>query len=429
MGNSLILKPLLCLKGILRCRGLVAAAALVLATGCGDDSESGPAAAEGDSIKLGLLTTLSGGLEREGSSWRAAVEMAVAEINAAGGVLGQEVELLIADTGTDPERAEAAAAGLRDRGVVAFIGPIISSSTLRVAAQVAVPASLPLISPASTAGEISGLADADLVWRTAVSDVFKGKIVARYAHDTGSRRAAVLFLDNSFGRGLADEFSVAFTELGGQVVSRVSFPELSGAQIEEFDYRPNVDEAMREEPDLLYVISLTEDGVKIVIAADANVSAEYQPRLVSEMSPDESLLSVIGVFEGLLGIEQKAFDSPGRTAFVENYRRLYDSEPAQFAGATYDAVYLWALAAQQAGVTAGEGVVAQLQAVSSGGTVVHAGQFGEALRLLASGADIDYEGASGSIDFDAKGDVASGTFRVWQVENGAYIDVGNIRFP
>ena len=419
MAQSSIWKRLYCLS-------LLLAALLAACGGGGSDSPSAP---EEETVKLGLLTTLTGALSREGPSWRATAEMALTEINAAGGVLGRRVELVVGDTGTDPEQAVAAAARLRDEGVAAFIGPIISSATLRVAAEVAVPAGLPLVSPASTAPEISGLEDDGLVWRTAVSDAFKGEIVARYAYRTGSRRAGIIHLDSDFGRGLASRFTAAFTALGGEVVNTVPFPELSGDEIETFDYRPAIDDVMLGEPDLIYIISFTEDGVKISIAADGKVSDAYRPRFASEISPSESLLSVIGIYEGLFGLQQEAPDTPNNTAFFEAYRARYDSDPEIFAEAVYGGIYLWALAAQQAGSVAGPQVAAQLQAVSSGGEKINVGEFAAGLEALGQGLDIDYEGATGSIDFDANGDVSSGTFNVWQILDGAFADIETITFP
>ena len=404
--------------------------ALVLLSSCSGDSspaKSNPAAQ--NSIKIGMLTTLTGGLSREGQSFRAAAEMAMAEINEAGGVLNRPIELVIGDTGTDPDQAVTAAQRLSDEGVIGFVGPIISSASLSVTSQVAQPQNLPVISPSATSPELSSLDDGGLLWRTAVSDAFKGKVVARYAYESGNRTAALLFIENSFGRGLASEFTTSFTELGGTVLNQVGVPELSADQIATYDFRPEVEQVMADQPDLVYVITFTEEGIKIAIAADGLITDTYTPRFISEISPNDSVLSLIGNYEWVYGVEQQAQSSANRTAFIENYQDRYDSDPVQFADATYDALYLMALAIEQAGSTAAADITANLQAISKEGTAVNVGEFGKARSLIADGGDIDYEGASGSIDFDSRGDVSSGTFRVWQISNGSFVDVETITVP
>ncbi|MFT5090438.1 MAG: branched-chain amino acid transport system substrate-binding protein, partial [Planctomycetota bacterium] len=220
---------------------------------CGSDDKSTNTADNGaEPIKIGLLTTLTGALARQGQTYRATTEMARDEINEAGGVLGRPIELVIADTQTDPTAAVVAAQRLVDQGVVAIAGPVISSSTLEVAASVAIPQQVPIIANAATSPAISSIDDGGMVWRTALSDAFKGSIVARFAFEQGRRRAAVLHVDNSFGHGMAGEFSAAFTALGGEVIVRTYYPELSADEIRDFDYRPIVEEVLSDKPDLLY---------------------------------------------------------------------------------------------------------------------------------------------------------------------------------
>ena len=397
---------------------------LPLALGaCGDDGK-GPAAAGGDAIKIGLLTTLTGALGRQGPTHRAAADMAVREINAAGGVLGRELEVVVADSETDPGQGL-----LLDGGVAAIVGPIISSATLRVAEEVAIPRGALILSPASTSPEISGLDDDGLVWRTAASDVLKAQVAAGLAFDLGARRAGVVFVDNSFGRGLADEFARLFVELGGAVPNRVPYPELTGNEIEAYDYRLHVAQVMEGEPDLIYFITFVEDGAKIAIAADARVSDAYSPIFLAEIPPAAGALSEAGIYEGLYGVEQASPASANHRLFLERYRELFSSEPDLFADAVYDAVYLLALAMERAGGTGSREIAARLAEVSAGGAPVNVGEAAKGLDLARRGEDIDYEGASGSIEFDGRGDVASATYRIWKVENGTIIDLETVLLP
>ncbi|MBT3343062.1 MAG: ABC transporter substrate-binding protein [Gemmatimonadetes bacterium] len=401
---------------------------LSLAACGGDSSSSGPETAQ-TPIRIGQLTTLTGALDRLGGPWRATAEMAVAEINAAGGVLGRTLELVVADTETDPGAAVLGAQSLVAQGVVAIVGPQISSATVRVANEVTIASDTPIISPSATAADITTLEDRGLVWRTAASDLLKGKIVATYAYELGLRTAGIIFVDNEFGRGMLQEFVNSFEALGGQVLNRVNYPELDGDAIELYDYRPHAEAVMAEEPDLVYIIAFGADGVKIMINADTIVSDTYRPQFMTELAPSADLLPLVAVYEGLLGLEQRSPVSANRDLFVDNYKARYGQDPEQFSDGIYDAVYLLALAIEQGGSTDADVIVSQLRDVSLSGAAVNVADFARAKTLIDNDLDIDYEGASGSIDFDAHGDVTSGTFRVWQVQNAAFADVITITFP
>ena len=402
---------------------------LLIACGSEPNDPAGPGGNNGDAIEIGLLTTLSGPLSNLGPSHRQAVQMAVEEINASGGVLGRPLAIAIADTETDPDRAVLGARELSARDIVAIIGPTISSSTTRVAAEVTVPAGMLMITPSATAAAITYLEDDNLVWRTAGSDLFKGGIAARYAYASGSRRVGLLFIDNSFGEGLATEFTNQFEQLGGTMINSIPYPELTGTEAEAYDYRLHVESALADKPDLIYLITFSEDGIKIAIAADSYISADYKPRVLAELPPPEEQLQSVGIYQDMIGLEPQSPTSPDHTAFLENYQARYQATPELFAEAAYDALYLLALAMEQAQSTASVDITAHLQSVSLVGTKVGVGEFSRAAELIAQGQDIDYDGASGAIDFDANGDITSGTFRVWKVEGDRFVDIDLITFP
>jgi branched-chain amino acid transport system substrate-binding protein len=401
----------------------------LLVFGCGDDSASTAPASDVQAIRVGQLTTLSGALARNGESWLATAKMAVAEINAAGGVLGRPFELVVADTETDPDAAVAGARTLVAEGVVAIVGPQISSSTLRVAQEITIPANIPIISPSATSAEITGLEDRELVWRTAASDLLKGRIVAEYAYDADYRRAGIMFVDNSFGRGLMEEFVATFEALGGEVVNRVNYPELDGDAIETYDYRPHAVAAMADEPDLVYLIAFGNDGVKVMINAESIVSETYRPKFITEMAPTTDLLPLVAIYEGLQGLEQRSPTTANRALFAANYTDRFGDVPGQYADGVYDAIYLLALAMQEGGQADAATIRDHMREVSRSGAAVNVDDFTRASSLIDENIDIDYEGASGSIDFDENGDVTSGTFRVWEVQNASFVDVSTITFP
>ena len=396
----------------------------------GGDSDNNPAnGGDEPTIRIGLLTSLTGALERLGPSHRAAAEMATREINAAGGILGRQIELVIADSETDPVASGQNAQTLIAKGVAAIVGPGISSATLKVANEITIPQEILLVSHGATSAAITSLDDNDLVWRTAASDNIKAKIAAGVAFDLGAQKVGVIFIDNSFGRGLAEEFATQYAALGGEVVNNIAYPELTGDEISSYDYRIHVDLVMDGEPDLIYMITFADDGSKIAIAADARVSDAYRPLFLAELPPSTGSLAEIGIYDGLYGVEQESPDSPNHAQFAREFRAQFDSDPDLFADSIYDALYLIALAIEQAGSAESPAIAAELRAISAGGTQINVGEIARGLELIRQNADIDYEGASGSINFDANGDVASATYRVWKVENGAFVNLETITFP
>ena len=359
--------------------------------------------------------------------------MAIADINDLGGVLGRPLELLIADTETVPAIAVSGARRLVDEGVVVVIGAGASSSTIAAAEQVLIPNGVLLISPSSTSPAIADLDDDDLVWRTVASDVFQGRLAAAWAYDSGHRTTGILYVDNAYGLGLSAAFTREFESLGGRVTAAIGYAELSSDEIVAFDYTRPVNGALEGNPDLIYLITYDQDGAKISVAAASHLSSDYRPAFLgcdgntSQAFVDNAAPDVIDGMVGTLPIAPE--DNTDYLAFVDQYTRLYGIEPESFSESTYDAVYLAALAMVAAESSEPQEIARELRAVSADGTPVTAQQFGLARDLLADNQDIDYRGAAGSLDFDEFGDILSGTYRIWRIENGSFTTIQTKTFP
>lgn len=412
------------------CIGL---AMLIAACGGNSDKETtaGPTQTE-TAIKIGLLFPMSGPWVK-GPAWRNAAEMAAAEINAAGGVLGRPIELIVADTQTVPEVAVTAAQRLVDEQVAAIVGAAASSSTILAANNVTIPNKTLLISPASTSPAIAALDDQNLVWRTVASDQFQGRLAAQWAYEEGARTAGVLYVDNAYGEGLFAAFAAEFERLGGSVKNPVNYPELSSDGIDGFSYESRVDSVFSGSPDLIYLITYDQDGAKITVTASSYITDSYRPIFLgcdgnqSQAFADNADPSIV---EGMVGTLPVAPAADGNyRAFSERYRELYGVKPESFSESTYDAIYLLALAAAQAESVDSQAMAAQLQAISAVGTLVSARDYSAALALIAAGEDIDYVGASGAVDFDANGDVLNGAYGIWRVENGEFVTLKTVAFP
>ncbi|MEO6867478.1 MAG: ABC transporter substrate-binding protein, partial [Gaiellales bacterium] len=202
--------------------GTISAAALI-AAGCGGDSDKGDdKKADFDgSIKVGAIVPLTGDLQQFGGAGAAALELATKVANDGlkeAGYSGK-VELIVEDGKTEEAAGRSAAEKLVNEDVSCIIGEWASSSTLAVAQSVTIDEGVPLISPASTAGDLTTLDDDGLVFRTVPSDNLQARVLAEaMAEEIGEGgTVTVAARNNAYGAGLAAAFEEAGKELGLEV--------------------------------------------------------------------------------------------------------------------------------------------------------------------------------------------------------------------
>jgi branched-chain amino acid transport system substrate-binding protein len=383
--------------------GLVAVSGLLLA---------GSAHAD---IRVGAPLALSGSVASQAQDMRMGAELAMAQVNQQGGVLGDTYRLQFADTACDPDKGVDAVRQLIQAGAVAMVGPVCSGVTLRVARSVTIPAGVVLLSVASASSLITGLDDQDLVFRTAPSDALKGTSLARVAHEMGVRSVAVSHASDAYNTGVAQVFADAFKALGGSVTVKQSH------EPRQADYQREARAVAAGAGDVaLFAYSgsggvqylrdvLDQPGVRHVLGTDGLMSKE----LPSALSPEQ--------------LARMTFVLAAADTEREGYKRWL----AMAAGAkvkadgpyvahAYDAAFMVALAIEAAGVADKTKVSAGLRAISGPkGTVIYPGEFAKAKTLLRQGVRINYEGASGPVDFDAAGDIV-GRVSVNRYSNGAW---------
>src|SRR5690606_8404318 len=171
-------------------------------------------------VKVGALMGFTGPIESLTVGIIRGAEIAVEEINAAGGVAGGNmVELVNADTTcVDASAASASADRLVNaEKVAAIVGALCSGATIAAANSAAIPNNVVMISPASTSPAVTSLDDNDLVFRTAPSDARQGEVLADVLRERGVERVAVTYVNNDYGKGFNDAFSAAFAAVGGTV--------------------------------------------------------------------------------------------------------------------------------------------------------------------------------------------------------------------
>ncbi|MFO7650359.1 MAG: ABC transporter substrate-binding protein [bacterium] len=221
---------------------MLAAAAALVALSCGG----------GEGIRIGLMAPLTGNVKTFGESTRNGAMLAFDEVNAAGGVNGKKLVIIVTDDKNDPTEASNAGSKLIDMDrVVAILGSVTSkcSAPLSDKAQAA---SIPMITPTSTAPKITVGEDGkrkDFVFRACFIDPFQGAVAARFARDSLKAATAAVLFDNGndYSRGLAEFFRNEFVRLGGRVVGYEVYGELDQ------DYSPGLTKVKRGDPDVLFL--------------------------------------------------------------------------------------------------------------------------------------------------------------------------------
>lgn len=368
-------------------------------------------------MKIGAILSLSGALEDYGAATRNALELAVSQINAAGGVQGQPLVLSIADDHSDPQGGLDAAHKLSGTEKVnAFLGPMSSAAFQAVAGSVAVPGGFPIVSPSATAASIDALDGNGLVFRLAPSDVFQGAALAQVARDKSYRAVGIVYPDSDYGKGLADSFGKAFAKLGGKVTAAVPFDSKQAGS------KGEVKAAAGGRAEALLVIGYPVNGA--ILLKQALDGGLFNKFLLSDGLKDPSLIEAVGgqFLDGVSGATAApAADAEGAAAFQKIYTAKYgELSPIPYVDRAYDGVMLLALAAERAKSTEGVKLKDALRDISSpSGEAIGPADFAKAKQLIAQGKKISYAGAAGPYGFDAHGGV-TGSFAHWQIQDGKF---------
>jgi branched-chain amino acid transport system substrate-binding protein len=387
-----------------------------------------PVAASACDITVGLVLELTGPAGEYGQAGAKSVEMAFRDLNAAGGVAGCTLKTDTRDSQTQANVAVDAATQLvQVAKVPAIIGGIISPMSIPILTSVTAPAKVLQVSPASSSPTLTALGEAGktngVFFRTITSDALQGVAAAKFAIDKGFKKIAIIHQNNDFGVNLVKEFSAPFKALGGTVVSVTPY------NAKQSSYASEVTAAMAGSPDALYLISDPVDGA--TIARTWVSQGGGQKFLLNDgMNSDDFITSVGKEYLGnAFGTSSGTNPTASTDYFNANYKAFSGIDPAApAADRSYDAGALVGLAiAIAGGPDAGKLPAAMYKAVDPAGTVIHAGkdEFAKALKLIAEGKPIKYEGVIGPVEFDKFGDI-SGPFRLWQIVDGKVTTVGEM---
>lgn len=388
-------------------------ALLFLLQGAAPQSDATVSVPKEGALRLGILLDFSGALGEHGPIGRNAAELAARQINKAGGVLGRPLELYFADGQTDPTASVAAARTLLENDKVhALVGAMGSASTLAIARQVTIPARIPIISPTSTAPEISQLADDDFVFRATYSDSAQGPVLAQLVKDEGHKSAAVIYRDDPYGRGLYQ--SVA-EHLGEGFVKGLAITE------EKDSYLPE----LRGLAGNSVLVLLTYPLETEILVREALEAKLFHNFAFADSTRIADLMNRIDpvALEGVKGTSpalRDGLEQPSTRAYLEAYRDAYGVVPTFGPGASvYDSVVCFALAAEKAGSAKNTAIRDALRPVCAGPGEEHTAQsLAAALEAVRHGTKINYQGAFSTVDWNSAGDVANGYVDVWKFSKG-----------
>jgi branched-chain amino acid transport system substrate-binding protein len=352
---------------------------LAATAGCGSGSggeSSTTASPAAEVFKIGVAGPMSGPYSSYGASQRAGAEIAVAELNAAGGVNGAEVAVALADDRGEQDVALQVAQRFSADPQIMVVDGHVFSGTAIAAGAVYSGFRLPMISPSATDPALSYLGP--YVWRVCLTDEVQGRALAEYSVSTiGKRRIAVLSVDTAYGTGLTAAFTSAVQAAGGVVAGRQTYAADAS------DFRRQLTKLKAAGPDLVFLAGYYNEGAAIARQARG---LGLKAQLLGSDGYASDLLAKRGgaAVEGML---VATFFDPSRKddavrAFVAAYRELNDGAgPDWFAADSYDVVMLAAQAARDAGTNDRVAINDALTAIGS------------------------YQGVSGLMTFDENGDV------------------------
>jgi len=290
----------------------------------------------GDEIRIGAYLSLSGADSTFGTDTRDGIELAASEVNAAGGVRGKKVRILVEDDQSKPGEASNKVRQLIDRdGAVALLGEVSSSRSI-VGGIIANQRHVPMVTPSSTAVDVT--VGREYVFRTCFTDAQQGDVAARFVHDTRHLdRAAILWVpQESYSRGLSETFRASFTRLGGQIVADKAY------QKGETNFTTYLQEIRAASPPAIFIPVYYNDVVQIARQAKA-IGLSGSLFVGGDAWDSQDLLDGAGAeLEGAFITDHYAPDVPWENskAFLRAFRERYGHEPGSMSAQGYDAAKL-----------------------------------------------------------------------------------------
>lgn len=340
-------------------------------------------------VNLGFIGPLTGPAASYGVSQMRGVELAVEEINGAGGIEGEKIKVTFEDSQMDPNKAISAIKKLIDIDkVLAVIGETTTTGTLAIA-NIANRSKTVLLSPLASGAKITDAGD--YVFRVSPSDDFQAIVAAKFIFQKGFRNGAIVYTNDDWGAGLQKAFEKNFVGFGGKILA------MEGCTPGTQDFRTQLVKIKNLNPDFIY-IPLHPDESATFLRQVKEVKVPGQILGADNFSEKAILRTAGSAADGVIFTMPTKPTGEEFRNFSEKFKVRFNEDGSYNSAAAYDCVYILAEAIKRSGLS-GENIKNTLYNIR------------------------DYKGASGAIGFDENGDVTTKKFTVIKIKNGEYVPI------
>lgn len=442
----------------------LAGGVVAMVTACSDSGEPitpSPTESNPHALSIGMVLSLSGSAKAIGEESKRGAEVAVAQLNALGGVLNQQIELVVENDNSDPRITREKILDLKERGITLGIGPSTSAEAFEIKDLIASD-QIVFISPSATSRVLDALTEGSasvvqpgqppprpVFFRTAATDIFLSAALASYASigDDGiSRRCPSIVLvqqSDQYGAPIGNaidayykRFSLSVkkkleldpnvdnvTKLDGAAESSggtldadcqlvVAQPEVAGAYMRAFKRYRELNGTKR---DWARFLTIGSDGFR-----------QNEFLAAGRSDPADTASPTAGEGSYAIAAETQP-DGPEYNGFLNLFKARFPKEdPGRYGSTAYDATILLAAAIERAqSATDHKKIRDTLYRIAQGRVSVRPNRLSDMFDLIRRGEDINYEGASGPLDFTPTGAVQS-DFVVSKIEDGAFVQIKRI---
>lgn len=381
------------------------------------------ALASAEEVKIGLIGGVSGPIAAMAPAMIDSKQLAVSQVNEGGGILdGATLVGVIGDSACNPQGGgDAATKAVNVEGVIAMAGPHCSGATLAAANTVTIPAGVALVSPSATSPAVTALDDKDTVFRTVPSDAYQGAALARTLKAQGYETIAATYLNNDYGKGLAEAFKAEWEANGGELAAFEAHEEGKAS------YRAELASLASSGADTLAIFAYA-DGSGLTILKEALENGFFEKFVGGDGMKSNKPIEALGAenLTTFVASSPVGAESEGLAAFNDALTAAGGDKDAIFVTTSYDAAFLLALAIEKAGGDKAKVPAALREVASAPGEPILPGEWAKAKAAIAEGQDIDYKGAAGDHEFDENGDVP-GAYALFGVKDGALTVISEMK--
>jgi branched-chain amino acid transport system substrate-binding protein len=336
------------------------------------------------------------------------LEMGVEEITAAGG----QVSLIPGDSGTDPNVASATTDQLLADDVDVIIGAAGSSVSLSIIDKIT-GSNVLQCSGSNTAAALTDYDDGGFYFRTAPSDILQGPALADVMTDLGSATVGIIYRNDDYGAGFNEVLAEGLTANGVTVAAQIAYDPTATS----FD--AEAAEVAAAGVDSIAIITFGEGAALLQAMIEVGVGPVDVPIYVADGFKDTVSAELVdpnnpAVLEGIVGTAPSSAPPDGEPGFIDRLEAFAPGTPTIFSAHKYDCLMVMKLASEVAGSSDPTVFVDEIINVTTGGT--KCSLYEECSALVAAGEDIDYDGASGPLEFTNAGEPGVGVYDIYEYD-------------